>query len=433
MASGENVPMSRYEFSRREMLASLAAGALLPKLLAAEEPKAGRPNAAGPNAGHDVPWLAEVQQAPTELPADAPQLSPLLVDADGQPIKTLDAWLKRRAEIRRWWLDFLGPLASERPQPPKLKVIAEDRPDGVIRQLVSYEIEPNEPTEAYLLRPANETAGKAIRRPGVVVFHPTVDKSIREPAGFEGLPERWFAVELAKRGCVAICPRNYLWPHTDKQLDLAETKRNADRHPGSKGMAKMLLDGIVALDILAGLSDVDPQRLGTIGHSLGAKEALYLAALDERVRAAVSCEGGIGTRFSNWEAPWYLGPEIQEPTFTHEHHELLALVAPRPFLLVGGDSADGARSWPFIAAALPVYELYTGQPKTGPRPRLGLLNHHQKHAVTPEGAVRMNEWLTTYLGQAEAWRPCGGGSAVPALSRPHTARPRARPIGRPAR
>jgi dienelactone hydrolase len=384
--------MKRQEISRREVLAALAAGAMLPSLLGADEPATG-----DQTDKNNVPWLAEVQQAPTELPADAPQLGPLLVDADGNEIKTLDAWLKRRAEIRRWWLDFLGPLASSRPKLPQLKVVAEDRPEGVIRQLVSYEIEPNEPTEAYLFKPA-AAAGKAVKRPGVVVFHPTAEKSILEPAGLDGLPERWFGLELAKRGCVTICPRNFLWPQTGKQLDTAETKRYAERYPSSKGMAKMLLDGIVAIDILAAQTDVDAERLGTIGHSLGAKEALYLAALDERVRATVSCEGGVGTKFSNWEAPWYLGPDIQQPTFTQEHHELLALVAPRPFLLVGGDSADGARSWPFIAAALPVYQLYADAAMPPGRPRLGLLNHHQKHAVTPAGAERMNQWLMTYLG-----------------------------------
>ena len=56
-------------------------------------------------------------------------------------------------------------------------------------------------------------------------------------------------------------------------------------------------------------------------------------------------------------------------------HELLALVAIPPFLLVGGDSADGTASWPWPQAALPVYRLY-GEP-----PRLGLLNHKRGHTV----------------------------------------------------
>jgi dienelactone hydrolase len=57
-------------------------------------------------------------------------------------------------------------------------------------------------------------------------------------------------------------------------------------------MAKMLYDAMVAVDILAALPEVDPKRLCSVGHSLGAKEVLYLAAFDERIRATVSSEGG---------------------------------------------------------------------------------------------------------------------------------------------
>ena len=88
-------------------------------------------------------------------------------------------------------------------------------------------------------------------------------------------------------------------------------------------------------------------RIGAIGHSLGAKEALYLAAFDHRVRATVSSEGGIGLADSNWDAPWYLGEAIRRPGFALEHGQVLALAAPRAFLLIGGDSADGDASWPY--------------------------------------------------------------------------------------
>jgi len=60
-------------------------------------------------------------------------------------------------------------------------------------------------------------------------------------------------------------------------------------------------------------------------------------------------------------------------------------------LLIGGDSADGDRSWPFIASALDVYRLY------GRRRRVGLFNHKQGHAVPPKAESRIYEWLTTYL------------------------------------
>ena len=135
---------------------------------------------------------------------------------------------------------------------------------------------------------------------------------------------------------------------------------------------------------------MDSLRLGAVGHSLGTKEVLYLAALDERVRAAVSSEGGIGTKFSNWDAAWYLGDDIRRANFGHEHHELLALVAPRPFLLVGGGQADGPRSWPFVEAALPVYKLYGG------RSRIGLYDHGKGHNVLPEAAEHIYQWFDTY-------------------------------------
>jgi dienelactone hydrolase len=343
-------------------------------------------------AKHEVPWLKEIQTPPNDAPGDAPQLSDLLVDKSGRRITTVDAWKVRREELRQWWLDFLGPLPAERAGPPKFKVVAEDSADGIVRQLLEYEVEPGIITESYVVRPAKRE-GKA---PGIVALHSTVEHSIRQPAGLEGAPEKMFGPKLARRGCVVICPRNFLWPETSKIAAQQETEKFLARAPQSKGikskgMAKMLYDSLVATDILAALPEVDAERLGAVGHSLGAKEVLYLAAFDERIKVSVSSEGGIGTKFSNWDAPWYLGPTIKEPAFTHEHHELLALAAPRPFLLVGGQSADGDQGWPFIAAALPVYELY-GKPA-----RLGQFNHRKGHAVPPEAEKRIEEWLMTYL------------------------------------
>ena len=368
--------MNRPITSRRQFLSTGLAVCSAPALLRAGER----------NAQKDVPWLADVQQPPGKLPADAPNLSPLLVDDEGNKITTLAGWQRRREIIRRWWVEFLKPLELNR-KTPALEVVSEDRPGGVVRQLVRYQIEPGMETEAYLLQPLHA----AVRRPGVVVLHETVNHSIRQPAGVEGRAGTAFGVNLARRGYVAFCPRNFLWPTNRTLAAHEEARRFHARHPGSKGMAKMLYDARVALDILAGLPRVDPQRLGAIGHSLGAKEVLYLAALDGRVKAAVSSEGGIGTTFSNWDAPWYLGEAIRRAALQHEHHELLALAAPRPFLLVGGDSADGARSWPFITAALPVYRLHGGTP------RLGLLNHRRGHSVPPEAERRIYEWMAAYL------------------------------------
>jgi dienelactone hydrolase len=273
-----------------------------------------------------------------------------------------------------------------------MEVLQEDRPDGVIRQLIRYETERGLPVEGYLLRPDRPGRG----RPGVVVLHSTVEWTIRQPAGLEGPPDLHIGLQLARRGYVAICPRCFLWQYRrGGKLQTAVDWFRA-RHPGVTGMAKMLYDSIRAVDLLESLDDVDPRRIGAIGHSLGAKEVLYLAAFDERVRAAVSSEGGIGLTYSNWDAPWYLGEAIRRPDFGLDHGQVLALAAPRAFLLIGGDSADGDQSWPYIAEAIPLWKLL------GAGDAVGLLNHRRGHAYPPEARSCAERWLDRFLGPGAA-------------------------------
>ena len=368
--------MIQERLTRRDVLASAAAVVLPTGVWGVER------------TTEEVAWLNEVQRAPLKVPQIGVELKSPLVGEDGKRLATLDEWQTQRRKIRDWWIAFLQPLELPPSLPPPLTVMAEDKVDGIIRQLVRYQVETRIWTEAYLLKPAKVSR----QLPAVAVFHSTVSHSIRQPAGVEGRPEKAFGLKLAQRGYVTFCPRNFLWPTNHKIAANEETRRFHDRRPNSKGMAKMLHDAQVAVDILCGLPEVDAERIGSVGHSLGAKEVLYLAALDERVKVTVSSEGGVGTGFSNWNAPWYLGSTIDDKsTFTHEHHELLALAAPRPFLLLGGDSADGARSWPFIESALPVYKLFGG------KPRLGLFNHEKGHAVPPAAEKRIYEWMETYL------------------------------------
>jgi dienelactone hydrolase len=329
-----------------------------------------------------VPWLAEIQTPPAKLPPDAPRLASVLVDPVGDPIATLADWRQHRPSLRSAWLELLGSWAPPQQSPP-FEIVASDTSAGIVRRLIAYETEPGVSVEAYLLGPARPRG----RVPGVVVFHSTADQTIRQGAGLDGKPETAWGLKLAERGFVALCPRCFLWDGTLPANFDQRVEQHNERHPGARGMAKMLFDSQRALDLLANLPEVDPERLGAAGHSLGAKEALYLAALDDRVKASVSSEGGIATTFSNWDAPWYLG----KGPLGREHHELLALIAPRAFLLIGGNSADGARSWPFIESAIEVYRLW-GQPC-----RVGLFNHGQGHTVPPLAEQRVFEWLQTYL------------------------------------
>ena len=285
------------------MLATgLLVGAGLAKPLSAQSPVARAPST-------EISWLKEVQLPPAQVVGSSSSLSALLVNEEGRPIGSLEEWERRRVQLEKLWQDFLGTLEVQRHPTPQLSLVVEDRVGDVIRQLVRYEVEPGVVTEAYLLKPV-----KAKRRAGVVAFHSTIDYSIRQPAGIEGKSEEAFGLKLAERGYVTFCPRNYLWPDNTHIAAGEEVARFLKRHPRAKGMAKMLFDAQVAVDILASQPEIDPTRLGAIGHSLGAKEVLYLAAFDARIQVAICSEGGIGTTFSNWNAAWYLGDTIERPT-----------------------------------------------------------------------------------------------------------------------
>lgn len=342
----------------------------------------------------EVSWLSEVQTPPQKIPATDRPLSPLLVDAKQQSIATRSQWEEARQKLRKNWLAFLGPMPTQRPA-ATLEVLKEDRPDGCVRQLVRYLAEEDEPVLGYVLRP-DSNSKSAEKRSGIVALHQTSDASIDEIAGVAGPEAQHLGLQLCRAGHVVFCPRCYLWQTPPKyQIDVKSTVDYfRKRHPQTLGMHKMLFDAQRAVDVLVSLPDVDPQRIGAVGHSLGAKEALYLAAFDERVKAAVASEGGIGFTSTNWKDPWYLGPGITAPEFTLNHHQLLALIAPRPFLILAGESgrgaADGDRSWPYVAAALPVYRLY-GEPA-----RLGMLNHHQGHSIPPDAKAKFLEWLKVY-------------------------------------
>jgi hypothetical protein len=48
-----------------------------------------------------------------------------------------------------------------------------------------------------------------------------------------------------------------------------------------------------------------------------------------------------------------------------ENHQVLALIAPRPFLVLGGDDADGKVSWAFVKEARSVYALLGSATRSG--------------------------------------------------------------------
>lgn len=362
---------------------------------------AGEACAAQPVESGTEAWLDGVQTPPLTPNDDWPPS--LFERAGAPPVTTWKEWLVERERIRRAWLEFLGPWEVVEPG-NRHRVLAEDLAAGCRRRLIRYATEPDEEIEAWLLLPADEAARPDRGWPGAVVFHSTTDQTIDEPAGTAASDAVAIGTWLCRRGFVVLCPRCHLWNTTPAhRIDLpGAVARLAARHPGACGMRKLLHDGIRAVDILHTIDSVDATAIVTAGHSLGAKEALYLAAFDDRIGGAAFSEGGIGLGFSNWHDPWYLGDAIRDPSFRLDHAQLLGVTLPGGMLILGGEAgpgaADGDRSWGHVARGLEVGRLER------PRPRLGLFNHRGGHAIPAAARERLLDWLSWCAGGVRAVR-----------------------------
>lgn len=98
-------------------------------------------------------------------------------------------------------------------------------------------------------------------------------------------------------------------------------------------------NGIRGIDYLISRPDVDPERIGVTGRSGGGAATFWIAAADERVRAASAVSGMA-------DLPSYVGNRVinghcdcmfMYNTFEWPWVRIAGLVAPRPLLFVNGD------------------------------------------------------------------------------------------------
>ncbi len=296
-------------------------------------------------------WPDLTQKPYEDLPAPDLGLKPLLRTADGQKIGSKQGWEKQRQLLRAAWLQRLG-KPPDKPKTLDAQVKSREVEPDHIRQLVSFASEGDDRIRAYLLLPKGLREGE--QRPAVVVFHPTTKETLREPVGLGKRQEMALALQLVRRGYITLSPECFIMKNGGGRSQAEELAR---RKPGWTGLGKMTFDASRCVDYLETLAPVDRSRIACIGHSLGAKEVLYAMAFEPRYRVGVFNEGGIGLRMSNWTDPWYLTEAMKKHIPEMEHHQVMALIAPRPFLVLGGDSADGAASWPFVKVVREVYAL----------------------------------------------------------------------------
>lgn len=323
----------------------------------------------------ETSWIKQFQAAPEGFAGATGALSSLAA--------------AQKDALRVKWTSILG-LPNEPKPAPAVKLIAVNNEPEYTGKLMYLQTEPAHWEKIYLMLPNQPTP----KRPLPVVIVPFYD--VDTPAGrnlggrrFSPDAHSDFAIQVVRRGFAAISIR---WFGEGYGEHYAEAVANlATNHPGLTGLGKWVLDSRRLLDYLETLPEIDSTRIGMIGHSLGGKMTLYATAMDDRIRAAVSSEPGIGLTFSNYDDFWYLGEAIRTLDPGTDQHELLAMAAPRPFLLIGGDSSDTDHSWHYINAAKAVYSRF------GAPDHIGYLNHRTGHAITPEAASKAMDWLQHFL------------------------------------
>jgi dienelactone hydrolase len=280
-------------------------------------------------------------------------------------IRTVADWEIRRRHVLANMQLVMGPLPDRTKLEPLAPRDLESVQVGdVIRRKIEYSTEPGYRLRAYLFLPS-APAGRKL--PAVLCLHQTTKIGKEEPAGLGGNPNLHYALHLAQRGFVTLAPDYPSFGERDYDFN--------SKHGYVSGTMKAIWDNMRAIDLLASREDVDRDRIGCIGHSLGGHNTMFTAVFDTRIKALVSNCGF--TRFHKyydgklmgWTSARYM-PRIASvyenspDKVPFDFTEIVAAFAPRPFLASSPvrDSnfeVSGVRDT--IAAARPIYKLY-GKP-----------------------------------------------------------------------
>ena len=270
-------------------------------------------------------------------------MAPLLGDPGGaaRRIDSVRGWEERRQEIAATIQQILGtPSNRERP-PLEVVELGTENQEGYTRRHLKIRSESDDWIPAYLLVPKQPAA---TRVPAMLCLHQTVAQGKDEPCGIRGDPELAFAVELVRRSYVCLAPDVIGFGERIPagQQPYHDSIAFYRKHPGWAFLGKMIWDIGRLVDYLETLPEVDPQRIGSIGHSHGAYGTLFAAAFEPRVSVAIASCGFTTFRADpnpeRWSHATALLPQLgsylpNTASIPFDWQHVLGLVAPRPLFI----------------------------------------------------------------------------------------------------
>jgi len=159
----------------------------------------------------------------------------------------------------------------------------------------------------------------------------------------------------------------------------------------------MCFDAHRAVDFLVSRPEVDAQRIGAVGLSMGCTQTWWLAALDERIKAAAGlvCLTDFETLLANnaesCHGVYYFVPGLLKQFQTAD---IVRLICPRAFLSLNGDQDAGtpAEGVERIKAAVTPDWLNAGAAE-----RLRILRYDVDHRETPAMREEVMAWFARWL------------------------------------
>lgn len=313
-----------------------------------------------------------------------------------KPIEDEEDWTRRRRHILAGMQRAMGALPSRRDLPPlAVRVVDRRQRDGFEQVKLSFRVEPGDRLSAYLLLPDNLQEGS--RRPAMLALHPTHPRGSGDTVGLTDRENRAYGSELARRGYVVLAPD---YPSFGDETGYAfETDRYAS------GTMKGIFNHMRAVDLLRQRPEVDGDRIGVIGHSLGGHNAMFLAAFDHRLKVIVSSCGWTPFRdyydgdIAGWTSDRYMPRlktvyDLNPDRVPFDFHEVVAALAPRPFFSSSpvndhNFAIEGVRK--AQAEALKVYKLLEAGD------RLEVIEPDCGHDFPPEARRRAYRFIDAAL------------------------------------
>jgi dienelactone hydrolase len=330
-----------------------------------------------------------------------------------------------------WWPGFAqGPDGQgiraaflhmiDRPRVPLASETA-PRPDSSVytAEQFSFASEAGERVPGVFFKSARATD----RRPAVIFLHGTGSRKEEFLALMRTFADRGFATVAidARHHGARILPA--FGPGNAQYFGaMLEAYRTGKGRPY---LYDTVWDVMRLVDFLQTRADVDPARIGVMGVSKGGTEAYLAAAVDPRIAAAVPIIGVQGFRWALDNDQWQprvstFSPAIDraardegiakvDAAFVRRFYDrvspgiygdydagsMLALVAPRPLLVINGDSDPRT---PLAGVEDAVASAQRAYIKMGAEAKLGLyLQPNAGHVVTPVAELVMADWFVKWL------------------------------------